>query len=590
MNVQASQIVNSPQVTNNTSTGSAVVVSNYSPETLEQINKIKQGIVPFNSFASQDSPDYNIDANFVNQWVQNKGAAPTSTDMAWLLLVKEFGEQEAGKLQKTSTEENGYKVESFFGPDGEAYKLYIKADDSGNFKESFLVNQAENTKTVMTYDTKYGNQGAGLGREYTDGDGVRRAEWNSAGETLYSTLDTKTGAAPVITTEKPETFEIDTGFVNEWAEDLGRDVKSEDLGYLLLLDVLESEEDVRNLQTIVEYEGDQKITKFMAASGEKYELRTTENTPNSGVASASLKNLENGSKAVLTFDNNQALGAGYGTEYSLGNSRYRTWASAGEKLFNSPDLDLNPYQLSQGDLGNCTTLATLSALSLDDDFRENVLEKSIVKQADGDYKVYLAGGKDYLNYTGQSLSPGDDGFGIDNRGLYVNVSKADMDQNSDLVNRAADKDYLVLSTAVEKLAESYGQPGFETTKNGLGPLGQGMVMSLFTGEESKLALEGKFKIAAPDSMDTFFKNSQNIRGTITFGDMASPTVLGNGFEQQIVGNHTYALLSDGEDSYKLINPWSTNTAMSLSKEKLSEIIDTADVATIAYQNANQALG
>ena len=346
----------------------------------------------------------------------------------------------------------------------------------------------------------------------------------------------------------------------------------------MLLDVLESEEDVQNLQSIVEYEGDEKITKFFAASGEKYELRTSEKMPSNGIAAATLTNLENGSKATLTFDNNQKLGAGYGTEYDFKGNKFTTWASQDETLFNAPDLNINARQLFQGEDGNCVTLAVLSMLSHDDQFRDNVLEKNIVRQGNGEYKVYLPGhNPDLLPLQIRPDQLGD-AFGADEKGFFVEINGEDLSQNNSLVGKCSDQDFLLLATAAEKYANNYGLAdrlfGLQsTTKDGLFLEGKMNIMSLFSGNQTGLVLDTK---DAAEFLD------QKQSAVISFNSNVNPEKFGNEHGQVLIPNHAYALMPKDDGTFNLINPSNNNAPINLSKERFMDLL-TEDNFSLAYR-------
>jgi len=131
-------------------------------------------------------------------------------------------------------------------------------------------------------------------------------------------------------------------------------------------------------------------------------------------------------------------------------------------------LDLN-----QSSDGNCACLAVLAMMAQDYNLREKILEPSIVKQSDGSFKVYLAGGdKEFSAIKGDS--------GKDEKGFDVTVSQADLQKYRALVNKNSDKDYLVLSTAAQKYAEIYGIRGDYDTRDGTFTEG---LIALFTGKD-----------------------------------------------------------------------------------------------------------
>ena len=102
------------------------------------------------------------------------------------------------------------------------------------------------------------------------------------------------------------------------------------------------------------------------------------------------------------------------------------------------DGNILHQELNQATNHNCACLAVLSTMARDYHLREEVLERSIVKQADGSFRVYLAGADKELN--GQEAK---NDFGKDEKGFYATVSKADLNKYKNLVTADSDKDYLV---------------------------------------------------------------------------------------------------------------------------------------------------
>lgn len=215
-------------------------------------------------------------------------------------------------------------------------------------------------------------------------------------------------------------------------------------------------------------------------------------------------------------------------------------------------------ELNQSENGNCACLAVLSTMARDYHLREEILEPSIVKQADGSFRVYLAGADKELN--GQKAK---NDFGKDEKGFYVTVSKADLNKYKNLVTADSDKDYLVLATAAEKFAQTYGIRGDKSTLDGMFPAG---LISLFTGKDDIQANAND-----PEALAAYFRSPKG--GTIVFGGGDTPEKqLGEDRGQVITGEHAYGLVPLANGNFELINPWDTKHSMVVTEKQLREYL------------------
>lgn len=213
-------------------------------------------------------------------------------------------------------------------------------------------------------------------------------------------------------------------------------------------------------------------------------------------------------------------------------------------------------ELNQFKEGNCACLAVLGMMAQDYNLREKLLEPSIVKQEDGSFRVYLAGGEKELN--GQEIK---NGTGKDEKGFYVTVKEADLREYKDLVTEASDRDYLVLATAAQKYAELYGIRGDSNTRDGMYPEG---LIALFTGKDTV-----KTNASDTSALDSYFQNPQ--LGTIVFGgDNIPKRKIGKDSDQVIMGRHAYSLVPLADGQFKVINPWDTKNPMILTEKQLRE--------------------
>jgi hypothetical protein len=225
------------------------------------------------------------------------------------------------------------------------------------------------------------------------------------------------------------------------------------------------------------------------------------------------------------------------------------------------DGNILHQELNQAKNGNCACLAVLSAMARDYHLREEVLEPSIVKQADGSFRVYLPGADKELN--GQEAKEAKNDFGKDGKGFYATVSKADLNKYKNLITADSDKDYLVLVTAAEKFAQTYGIRGDKSTLDGMYPAG---LISLFTGKDGIQANANN-----PEALAAYFGSPE--RGTIVFGGKDTPTrQLDKDADQVITGKHAYGLVPLANGNFELINPWDTKHPMVVTKTQLREYL------------------